>query len=507
MRSLQPFSPPARSLPDSATLPRRSSLFGLMLLVLLQLPLSAQQAEGDAAWSEGRFDVARAAYEQVLARDPAAVRANLRLGIMLSWDGKLDSALVLLARARAAEPADADIRLAEARVMAWDGRYSAALARYDSLLAERPDLREAALGRARTLGWAGRLKPAADAYRAVLAKDSRDVDALVGLGYVLHWEGRHGAAVRAARAALAIDSTHQEARELDRRARGAIRPAVETSANWSNDSDRNTTFSQSLTVSAPLADGVRVFGSAGALEASDPVLDATRIGGEVGLSYAFGKVQLTAAGGARRLNPEIAEPRTSETYRARVRVRPASAFELSVAYARAPFDEIAALIERDLDFESLDGGFDLTPAPGLNIYGGVGGAWFSDGNSRTSALTSITRTFRRRFLVGLFGRTLSYEERGIGYFSPDRFNLLEAQAGYNLESGQWDGRFIGGLGAQQIGKRGEAQSEWHLEARLARRWGVGNRIEAFGLVTNSAVSSTTGAFRYRSAGVVVRVGI
>jgi hypothetical protein len=79
--------------------------------------------------------------------------------------------------------------------------------------------------------------------------------------------------------------------------------------------------------------------------------------------------------------------------------------------------------------------------------------------------------------------------------------------GYNLASGMWDGRFSGGLGAQQIGEQGGAQSEWHLEARLGRRWGMGNRVEVFGLVTNSAVSSTSGAFRYRSAGMSVRLGL
>ena len=31
--------------------------------------------------------------------------------------------------------------------------------------------------------------------------------------------------------------------------------------------------------------------------------------------------------------------------------------------------------------------------------------------------------------------------------------------------------------------------------------------EVFGLLTNSAVSSTTGAFRYRSAGILLRLGL
>jgi hypothetical protein len=102
---------------------------------------------------------------------------------------------------------------------------------------------------------------------------------------------------------------------------------------------------------------------------------------------------------------------------------------------------------------------------------------------------------------------LSFERKGVGYFSPDRFSVLEATAGYSLETGFWSGNLGGGLGAQQVGKRGAAQSEWHVEGRLGRRWGVGNRVELFGLVTNSAVSSTNGAFRYRSAGLSLRLGI
>ncbi len=434
---------------------------------MLRVPLLAQQAQGDSAWSEGRFDVARAAYQRVLAGDSAAVRAALRLAILLSWDGKLDSSLVLLARARAGEPGDADIRLAEARVLAWDGRYNAALAQYDSLLGERPDLHEAALSRARTLGWAGRLKPAADAYRAMLAGDPRDADALAGLGYLHHWEGRDAAAARAAREALSIDSTHSEARELYRKAWGATRPAAETSASWSNDSDENTTFSQTVNASAPLAEGVRVFGSAGALEASDPLRDASRVSGEAGLSYAFGKVQLSAAGGARRLDPEVAESRTSETYRARASVRPAPALGLSVGYARAPFDEIAALIERELDVESFDGGVDLTPAPGLSIVGAGGGAWLSDGNSRTSALASITRTFRRRFFVGLLGRTLGYAERGIGYFSPDRFKCSRPRQGTPsiLPGGKAASAAASELSRLGNEARRRASGTWRLESR------------------------------------------
>jgi tetratricopeptide (TPR) repeat protein len=460
---------------------------------------------------------------------------------MLSWEGKLDSALAFLARARASEPADPEIRLIQARVMAWDKQYEAALLRYDSVLALRPGLREAMLGRARTLAWSGRLDAARavyremmardptdrearlgnaqvsawrgelaiaeQEYRALLRRDPRDVEARVGLGYVYFWQGRRGAAERQARYALGIDSTDKAARELGRQARESGRSTVETSANWSNDSDDNTSFWQTAAASASLGGGVGVFGSVNALETSDPVLVATRIGGEAGLSFTRGALQLSGAAGARRLYPELAPERTAATYRGRLGYRAGPRLGIGLGYSRVPFDEIASLIERDLDMESLEGGFDLSAAAGLTIYGAGGALWLSDGNRRTSIAGGVTRIINRRFSLGLFGRTLSYQRRGTGYFSPDRFSVFEATAGYTHEGNRWIGSLSGGLGVQQVGRRGAAQGEWHLEGRLGPRWGSGNRIELFGLITNSAVSSTTGAFRYRSAGLTVRLGL
>jgi tetratricopeptide (TPR) repeat protein len=519
---------------------RRGLLIACVVLLRFA-PLSAQEREADEAWTQGRYDAARAAYQQVLATNPRAIRANLRIGVMLSWRGKLDSSLIFLARARASDPADPEIRLIEARVMAWDKQYNAALFRYDSLIVQHPDLREAMIGQARTLAWAGRLDEAravyrrmiardstdrdavlgraqVDAwkgdlvtaeqgYRRVLAQDSKDVEARVGLGYVYLWQGREGAAGRQAGYALAIDSTNKAGRELRRAVRGTTPSSLESSANWSNDSDDNTSFWQSAAASAPLSGGLGIFGSVNALETNDPVREATRVGGEAGLSFTRGRVQLTGAAGARRLNPEIAPARTAATYRGRLGYRPIPQLGLSMGYSRLPFDEIASLIERNLDMELLEGGFDARPGPGLTIYGGGGGLWLNDGNSRTSIAAGLTQKIRRRFFVGVFGRTLSYQRRGIGYFSPDRFSVLEGLAGYNLESGRWLGSLSGGVGAQQVGKTGVAQTEWHLEGRLGPRWGSGNRVEVFGLVTNSAVSSTTGAFRYRAGGLTVRLGL
>jgi tetratricopeptide (TPR) repeat protein len=504
-------------------------------------PIQAQQREAESAWIQGNYDLARAEYERVLIADPNSARANFRMGVLLSREGKLDSALTLLARARAAAPADQDIRVAQAQVLAWNKRYREALLVYDSVLTVLPESHDAMLGRARTLAWCGRLDEAESAFQGVLAKDPldrdarlgtaqvhawkgdlkiaeqeygtvlkrdpRDLEARVGLGYVYLWQGRERAAARQAKYALAINPNDKTSRELSRTIRGNTRSSLETSAHWSNDSDHNTSFWQSTAASSPVSSGASIFGSVNALETSDPVRQGTRVGGELGVLVAAGPVQLTGAAGARRLDAGSADPRTAATYRTQVRFRPTSSFSIGAGYSRVTFDEIASLIEQNLDMEVLEGGFDVRPLSGFTIYGGLGELWLSDGNQRWNVSAGITQKVLRHFFVGAFGRTLSYQDRGIGYFSPDRFSVGEGIAGYNLESGTWIGGVSGGAGAQQVGKGGAAQSEWHVEGRVGKRWGTGNSLELFGLITNSAVSSTTGAFRYGSAGMSFRLGM
>ncbi|MGH7499662.1 MAG: tetratricopeptide repeat protein [Gemmatimonadales bacterium] len=391
----------------------------------------------------------------------------------LARAGNLDSALVLLSQARSTDPNDPDLQLAHAKVLGWAGQKRDAVALYDTMLTRNPG----------------------------------NADARVGLGYVYHWQGRERAASGQADSALALDSTNADALALRRAIRAATRGTMESSANWSNDSDHNTNFWQTHSVSIGLSDGLRLLGSVAVLEASDPVRDAWRYGGEAGLRLAIGALQASALAGARRLEPDQLGGRTAATYRGSLRWHPDSRLGLGAGYARYPFDDTALLIGLDLDVESLEGGFDAHPASGLVLTGGGGALWISDGNRRTEAQAAITQDLSRRFTVGVSGRALGYRTAGFGYFSPDRFHLLEGTVAVKVGNARWDGQLDGGLGAQQIGRNGDTQSEWRIEARVGKNWGNGNRAEGFGKVTNSAVSSTTGAFRYRTAGVVLRLGL
>ncbi len=513
----------------------------LTALITLTATASAQVAVADSAWLAGDFHAARIAYERELHENPANVRSLYRLAVLASWDGRLDSALAMLRDARELEPADPDVRFYQAKVLSWDGRFGPAVALYDSLLAEQPGWRDAAFGRAQTLAWANRFSQADDGFAALAAADPDDLDALAGRALVAAWRGDLATAARRYEAALERDSTHlsslvglaqvrlwqgraaesnhyatralaaapedRTAREVQQQVRALVRPRLELTLGWSHDSDDNTLWWQQAGTSMALGAGLRGFASVTAAEATDPIRDGSRLGAEVGLGYTAGNLTLTGALGGRRLLPDGAPARSLATARASASYRVAPGAGFGIGYAHYSFDETALLITRDLDVDELSLEGDVALTPSLTAGGGASIAWLSDDNNRRAAALSLTKRLAQRYTVGLFGRIMGYDAPGAGYFAPDRFLLAEARGSWTWAVRKWESRLSAGLGLQQVGKDATAQSEWHAEARLARRFGTINEV-AFGVgISNSAVSSTTGAFRYYSAQLSARLGL
>lgn len=513
----------------------------LLAALLAGAPLAAQQAAGDSAWVAGDFHAARIAYERELHDSPGNIRSLYRLAILASWDGRLDSSLALLRDARTLDTSDVDVRVYQARVLSWDGRYRAAVLRYDSVLAEHPDNREAAFGRAQTLAWDNRFKEADAGFARLAESDPEDLDALAGRALVASWRGDLAGAARQYHAALARNPEHlpslngmaqvrlwqgraeearsyaararaaqpddRTARDLESQIRASVRPRVEVTLGWSHDSDDNTLWWQQLATSMAIGPGLRGFASATAAEASDPIRDGTRLGGEAGVSYARGNFGVTGAVGVRHLSPEGAPNRSLGTARVGTSYRVSPTAGVGAGFAHYSFDETALLLGQDLDVNELSGDFDAELRRGLTLGAGASVAWFSDDNVRRAAVVSLTQRLARQYTVGLFGRVMGYDEAGIGYFSPDRFLLGEVRGSWTWAVRKWETRLSAGLGLQQVGKGGDAQEEYHAEARVARRFGVINEVALSGGISNAAVSSTTGAFRYYTMQLSARFGL
>ncbi len=486
---------------------RYSELGTLLLALVLACPLAAQTPVADSLWVAGDFAAAKHAYELSLHDNPGDVRALYRLAVLASWDNKVDSALALLADAREVEPADPDVRLYQARMFAWKGNYRAAIVRYDSLLVEQPGNRDVRFGRAQARAWSGRYAEAEREFRALIDEHPDDAEALVALAQLRQWQGHTDEAGHYADLALAAAPGDRSARAVQAQVRALRRPRLEVVLGYGHDSDDNNTAWQTVGTSFALGGALRPFASIGAFEASDPVQNGTRLSAEAGATYPAGNASFTAAIGVRRLNNDFGTGRSLGTWRGSMSYRVSPGAGFGVGYAHYSFDETAFLIGNRIDIDEItvDGDAELTPTLTLGVGGGIG--LFSDDNRRKSAVLALTQRLAQRFTVGVYGRVMGSDFKGSGYFSPDRFLVGEARGSYTYAVERWEARFSGGLGAQQVGTAGRAQSEWHLESRLARRWSVINEVALAGGFSTSAVSSTTGAFRYYSVSLSARLGL
>lgn len=509
--------------------------------VLAPAHVSAQVATGDSAWAAGEYYRAQVAYETALKDDPGIARALYRLGILASWAGQLDSSLALLARARTIEPRDPEIRLHQAKVLSWAGRYRDAVVKYDSLLAEDPSNRQVALGRARTLSWSGRLDRADDGYATMLARDPSDVEALAGRGQVALWSGDRDRAAEWFEHALELDPGHMlsllgmaqvrqyqtrpeeatafinQALAVAPRDRDVLRAAAEIRAlrraqleaavGWSRDSDKNILWWQKIGASYVPAAGLRIFGSVGLAEASDPFRNATRFWVEGGGTYGFRRTTVTGAVGLRSLSSDTNEDTILATWRAYIGQRLSRTASAGVGYSRYAFDETALLISEALRVDEIAADGSLVLRPKLTLTGTAAYAFFDDGNRRPSGSLSLMQRIANNYSAGLYGRVMGYTQDGFGYFTPDLFFVAEGRGTYWRTIGSWTTSLAAGLGLQQAGSNGSAQFEYNFEARLARRWGTINEVALVGALSNSQVSSTTGAFRYYTALLTARIGL
>jgi tetratricopeptide (TPR) repeat protein len=485
----------------------RYAVLGTVILFFSASAIQAQSETGDSLWAEGKLPAARAAYERALHDNPGSVRALYRLAILVSYDNRLDSALALLRDAREVEPADADVRLHEATVLTWAARYEEALIRFDSLITERPEWRDPRFGKAQALAWSGREGEADRQFQALIAADSNDTETLVALARLRMWQGRTRDADFYNTRALKVAPQNSRARELQDQVRALRRPRLEVGLGVSHDSDDNTAWWQTVRTSFLAGPGLRAFAGAGAYEASDPSQDGTRISGEAGVTWDFGLLSLTGALGARKLASDLGRDRTLPTVQLAASYRTTPTTNVGAGFAHYSLDETAFLIggDRDIDELSVDG--DLEFRPNLVLGVSASRAFISDDNSRSSTVGNLSWRFPPRFTVGLYTRGMWYEFKGNGYFSPDEFLLGEVRGSYTHGIRRWEAKVSGGLGLQKSGSFGSTDAEWHVEARLARRWSVINEVALSGGITNSLISSATGAYHFYTAALTVRLGL
>jgi tetratricopeptide (TPR) repeat protein len=486
------------------------ALFAVLLACAVTQRGAAQVLVADSAFVQGDFAKARSLYETVLAADSLNERALWRLALLDSWDGLLDRSIARFEKARQIDPSSTDLMVAEARVLSWANRTASAVALYDSALDRDSGRVDALAGRAQSVAWMGDLDKAERLWRAALASYPEDASILVGLAQTLYWKGEPSLAATYLTRARAIAPDDPTARDLQRQVNPATRPEVGGSLSGSNDSDHESSIAQDVWFSGTVSHDIRGTVSVGWRHDTDLSRSNSSYGIAGAIVTGLGSGAVLRAGlGARQLAPDSGGGRTPLTAVLGVSVQPLPYAAVGLAYTRSPFDETAALIDHGYTIDNLDLSIDVSPKAAISISGGAGATWISDGNRRFSGIFGILGGLGHGLSVGVLARIMGYRTTFVpshGYFAPDRFSLLEARAVYNRRRGAWGFRADGGLGVQQVFSGASAQGEWHADASIFRTWGAGE-ISLEGFLTNSAASSTLGAYRYGALTLGVRQGL
>src|SRR5438128_10836306 len=108
-------------------------------------------------------------------------------------------------------------------------------------------------------------------------------------------------------------------------------------------------------------------------------------------------------------------------------------------------------MQQDLIIDALDWSVDASPAAGWSVSAGGGGAWFSDGNRRYSAVGAVLGRVVKGLQIGPFARAMGYRQPRPGlYFTPVRFSVIEGRAMYQCQRHGWGPRTDGRVGSQPV---------------------------------------------------------
>jgi hypothetical protein len=290
-------------------------------------------------------------------------------------------------------------------------------------------------------------------------------------------------------------------------AQAALRPTLDLTLGWSLDSDENTNWWQIATLRGLLTEQLTGFVTTGLLEASDPTQSGFRTAISAGATWADPATWVTAAMGLSFISPSDTGSYTIATGRISGSRKFTPAVRAGIGLGWEPFEGTAFLMRERLTLLSLDADGDFTLGRGISLGAGAGLTSISDGNRRLSAIAVAMKQLPRGFAAGGAGRILGYRSAGVGYFSPGLYWYLEGRGSWTRQfQGRWQTGVSGGLGVQQIDKGTALQGEWHFEGRIARQFRLADEIALSAGLTNSAASSTTGAYRYYTAALTGRIG-
>ncbi len=409
--------------------------------------------------------------------DDERQRANRGLALALAWSGQHAQAVAAYNDILARDPANRDARLNRARVQGWRNRYGAAEADYRVLLAANPLDREALQGLAELQSFRGMPRAAARTLGPVAEGESHP-RTLFLLARAQHWSGRSDLAGATLARALALRPDDAEALRLQREIGLALSPLTEIIGRHSDQSDDTSIRALSLRQSFPLQGGAALFGAQYEIEQFDPDVGAKVTLHRPGLhakALLSDELSVTAEG-AYTIARYLGQSDGFIVGNVYGTITPSDELRFDFGVSRRSFDNVRSLI---LGIRSTEYGASVDIGSDAALKASLRGnlARISDGNERLWGQAELRHrlAWSPNWFVGLRYTRFGFSEiLDSGYFNPKRLQSVEAttQLWGRLGRGYFDLR--GGVGRENANP---GSGKWVFSGEAKVTQPVSERVE------------------------------
>jgi tetratricopeptide (TPR) repeat protein len=212
----------ARILQRCSSMHNKSCLLLFILLLLMPLPLAAQNAddidrlidEGIEYERDNKLELAIDKYRHILEFDPENNLVRIRLAKVLSWTNQYDEALAILDEVLAQDPEQPEALFRKAQIVSWQGRFDESINLYDSYLEQEPNHPEGLMGLARVYFWSGQNERSIEYFNRAIEAGADEVDARVNMAKVFLAMRNNEQAKVELETVLALNPEHEEAKCL-----------------------------------------------------------------------------------------------------------------------------------------------------------------------------------------------------------------------------------------------------------------------------------------------------
>lgn len=457
---------------------------------------------------------AKAAYSQMAATatDSIVMLNGFALAEHVTMNDRKALKWAQEARKKAAVTANEDlIKAAEERyiqALIWNKKFSEA---EEAITAEKVKYpkENRVLALSATLGmYRSDFKESIADYQSILVNDSISFDGNLGIANAYYADGETDKAYEAVAKTLTIFENQKDAAVFLQKLHTAYSPYLEEKAGYSSDNGKNKAYFSATSLYFPLSTKWAV---SGYYQYRTTKNDITQKSAEtndfkVGVEYQFlPKISFNAFLGSTSVN-SFGNNYSKVLAQAYFKAKPFKLQDLEAGYKRDVQNFNADLTDKEITADNLYINYNV----GSNFNLGWFTQYFyttqSDGNLRNLLFTSLYYSFFSQPVVkgGINYQYISFKDRlPEVYFSPKRFNLVEAFAELvRDEQAALPGGFYYGLNAAvgyQFIENNAKQSTYRIQAKIGYKFS--DRLMANVYILNSNIASATAAgFNYIEAG-------